>query len=97
MKIWKEKLKEQLDIMASFPIEIKKSAEKFDYIHDKPDAVVSSLINEFDIKLKDLSIEQRKQVITGIEKYVNKVFIVHKYANDEKYINNPKLLIADMI
>lgn len=95
MKIWKEKLKEQLDIMASFPTEIKKSAEKFDYIKDKPDVIVNALVNEFVLKLEDLSIEQRKQVITGIEKYVNKVFIVHKYANDTKYINNPKQLISD--
>lgn len=95
MRIWNEKLKEQLDIIASFPSEIKKSAEKFDYLKDNPDSIVDALIYEFQSKLRDLSKEQRKHVINGIEKYVNKKYIVHKYANDPKYIDNPKQLVAD--
>lgn len=61
MKIWKEKLKEQLDIMSGFPTDIKKSAEKFDYTKDKPDVIVNALINEFVLKLEDLSIEQENK------------------------------------
>jgi hypothetical protein len=97
MKVWREKLKEQLDIMASFPSDIKKYInflERDPTDHTSED-VINKIIIEFTPKLKELSLEQRQQVMTGIEKYVNKVFIVDKYANDPKYINNSKQLIAD--
>lgn len=95
MEIWKKMLKDQLDIMATIPTETKNIAEKFDYVNGKQEDIISLIIQEFTPKLKELSIEQRKKIISWIEEYINKKFMVHKYAEMPQYKNNPKQLIAD--
>jgi hypothetical protein len=45
--------------------------------------------------LEKLSIQQRKEVLAGIDTYLDKKYILQKYFNDPKYKNNPKQLIAD--
>ncbi len=97
MELWKKKLKNQLDLLASLPIKFIEQAEKYDYINSNKEYILKDLVNKYIPFFEKLSFEQREQVLIWMERYINRKFLVHKYTELPKYKNNPKLLVADAL
>lgn len=95
MKVWKEKLNEQIYIIAQFPTQVKEISEWLDFSKLSKDEIMQSIVRKIESKFIKLSIEQRKEVLVWVEKFVDRKKIVHKYAEDPLYKDNSKKLIAD--
>ncbi len=96
-KKWKEKLKTQLDLIASIPNSFKLEADKYDYISWNKQVILEYIILKYLEIFEELSIEQRIQVIDRMYRYITNKTNVNKYLEDPKYKNNPNQLIADII
>lgn len=95
MKVWKQRLKEQLDIIADIPTKVKNLSETIDFSRLPKEEIMQWIIGKLQHMFEHLSVEQRKEILLGIEKYVDRKMIVHKYAENPLYKDNPKKLIAD--
>lgn len=97
MKRWKEQFKQQMELIATLPTEVKKLAEQMDFVHTPREVLITNILEKIAPTLKQLSTEQRITTENNIEKYVDKKMMVHKYAEDSHYKDNPKQLIADVL
>lgn len=95
MKIWKQKLKEQLYIISQIPTQVKEISEWLNFSKLSKEEIMQSIVRKIKLQFEKLSIEQRKEVLSWIEKFVDRKIIVHRYAENPLYKENPKRLITE--